>query len=115
MGVVVRSGVCPRSSLRLMGWAGPPISCPVLGYWDCRLVSGIVVYESPVSAWLSSTGGPGGSRCHPKVGCMVSGEGNDPVIPGEGLTEYGVASRQGRAGFPVYARQCVADDDVVGV
>ena len=51
----------------------------------------------------------------PKVGCIVSGEGNEPVIPSEGFTEYGVASRQGRAGFPVYARQCVADDDVVGV
>jgi len=35
------------------------------------------------------------------VGWRVSGEGDDLVIPGEGFTEHGVASRQGWAGFPV--------------
>ena len=50
----------------------------------------------------------------PKFWCIVSGEGNDPVIPGEGFTEYGMSSRQGRAGFPVYTRLCVAEDNVIG-
>ena len=45
---------------------------------------------------------------------MVSGEEDYSVIPGERVTEDGVASCQRRAGFPVPTRLCVADDDVVG-
>ena len=51
----------------------------------------------------------------PNVWWRLSGEEKYPVIPGERLTAYGEASCQRRAGFPVDARLCVADDDVVGV
>ena len=49
----------------------------------------------------------------PNVWWRVSGEENYSVIPGERVTEDGVASFQRRAGFPVPTRLCVADDDVV--
>ena len=49
----------------------------------------------------------------PNVWWRVSGEENYSVLPGEALASYGVASCQRRAGFPVYSRLCVADDDVV--
>ena len=50
----------------------------------------------------------------PNIWWRVSGEENYSVVPGERVTEYGVASCQRRAGFPVPTRLCVAEDDVVG-